>query len=350
MNAALIDEVAKTVLYEGYTLYPYRPSVKNRQRWTFGGLVPRSYSEATSGSDAWTMRTECLVRGNSETVIDVEVRFLHLIDRRVGVFDRPQFEIGDDAEPPREFVDSLTVGDRRLQAWQEAEERRVPLGKRELHSLMKRPDDCDFGFPACRATEPVRDPIGTIPAALVRTQYVVLGTARVIAEAVATDLYRLRLDIENRTPLPQPDSLSRDEAMLHALVSTHSILSVHGGEFVSSIDPPEDCREHAAACQNIGAWPVLVGNDGDTSAMLSSPIILYDYPAIASESPGDFFDNLEIDEILTLRIQTLTHEEKADAAAVDERVRALLQRTESMSPSVMQGLHGTFRGLKRSVP
>ena len=36
MSETLIDKVARAVLYEGYLLYPYRPSVKNRQRWTFG--------------------------------------------------------------------------------------------------------------------------------------------------------------------------------------------------------------------------------------------------------------------------------------------------------------------------
>ena len=45
MNQALVDQIASAVLYEGYLLYPYRPSVKNRQRWTFGGLYPRSYSD-----------------------------------------------------------------------------------------------------------------------------------------------------------------------------------------------------------------------------------------------------------------------------------------------------------------
>ena len=34
--------------------------------------------------------------------------------------------------------------------------------------------------------------------------------------------------------------------------------------------------------------------------MLSAPIILYDYPQIAPESPGDLFDLTEIDELLTL--------------------------------------------------
>ena len=40
--------------------------------------------------------------------------------------------------------------------------------------------------------------------------------------------------------------------------------------------------------------------------MLISPIILGDHPAIAPESAGDLFDATEIDEILTLRVMTMT--------------------------------------------
>ena len=76
---------------------------------------------------------------------------------------------------------------------------------------------------------------------------------------------------------------------------------------------------------------------------------LYDYPQIAAESPGEFFDGTEIDEMLVLRILTLTDEESQAAAAVDERARALLTRTRSMSEEQMMGLHGTVRGL-RPVP
>jgi hypothetical protein len=59
-------------------------------------------------------------------------------------------------------------------------------------------------------------------------------------------------------------------------------------------------------------WPVLVGEDGEKRRMLSAPIILYDYPRIAPESPGDYFDGTEIDEMLALRIKTLTDEEKRE--------------------------------------
>ena len=62
MNTKSVDAIANAVLYEGYMLYPYRPSsVKNRQRFNFGVLYPRAYSEAQTGSDAWSMQTECLV-------------------------------------------------------------------------------------------------------------------------------------------------------------------------------------------------------------------------------------------------------------------------------------------------
>ena len=65
MNAAMVDGIVKAVLYEGYMLYPYRPSaVKNRQRFNFGVVYPRAYSHAQGGTDAWSMQTECLVQGN----------------------------------------------------------------------------------------------------------------------------------------------------------------------------------------------------------------------------------------------------------------------------------------------
>jgi hypothetical protein len=68
--------------------------------------------------------------------------------------------------------------------------------------------------------------------------------------------------------------------------------------------PLDRFAESVADCKNIGTWPVLVGEEGQCDTMLSSPIILYDYPKIAPESAGDLFDGTEIDEILSLRIMT----------------------------------------------
>lgn len=91
-------------------------------------------------------------------------------------------------------------------------------------------------------------------------------------------------------------------------------------------------------------WPVLVGSEGDS--ILSSPIILYDYPQIAPESPVSLFDGTEIDEILMLRIMTLTDEEKDEMRRGDDRVREILERTESLTPEAFMKLHGTIRSMR----
>src|SRR3954463_4755853 len=99
MNRELVDPIANAVMYEGYILYPYRPSVKNRQRWTFGGLYPEAYSRASGGADPCANQAECLVEGGG-AVVDVVVRFLHLTDRRVGAYEPPLAEWSGDGERP----------------------------------------------------------------------------------------------------------------------------------------------------------------------------------------------------------------------------------------------------------
>jgi hydrogenase maturation protease len=89
-----------------------------------------------------------------------------------------------------------------------------------------------------------------------------------------------------------------------------------------------------------------VGAEGERDTMLSSPIILYDYPQIAPESAGQFFDGTEIDEMLALRILTLTDEEKREMSQVDEKARQLLERTEALPPEHLMKLHGALRGLR----
>ena len=163
---------------------------------------------------------------------------------------------------------------------------------------------------------------------------------------VAEGLRRITVKILNHTPFNQTDASSRDEALMRSLVSTHTLLGVRDGEFVSLTDPPDAWRAQASACRNIGAWPVLVGEKMERDTVLSSPIILPDYPQLAPESPGDLFDSTEIDEILTLRIMTLTDDEKRTAAGTDVRVRDLLARTESLAREQLMNLHGTMRGLR----
>jgi hypothetical protein len=334
MNRVLIDKLAAALLYEGYVLYPYRPSVKNTQRWTFGGIYPQAWGEAQNGTEPYLMQTECLLEGSAATV-RIMVRFLQLIERTVGKSTSNGFQ----------KVDSLEIDEKRYQPWQEAIEREINLEDFSISDLLSRSEKSS-AFVGDEQQELLRDSDGNVAGVLWRRRQGIAVSIEICATQLASDLYKLTVKIINRTPLSNAAHQSRDEMLLSSLISTHTILGIENGQFVSQTDPPSVLKEHAATCKNIGAWPVLVGTEPERDTILSSPIILSDYPEIAPESPGDLFDGLEIDEILTLRILTLTDEEKKTAAAMDERVGALLQRTEALARQQMMNLHGAIRGMK----
>jgi len=315
MNARLVDDIANAVLYEGYILYPYRASaVKNRQRWNFGVLYPRAFSELQHGTDAWSMQTECLARATgSLATLNIRVRFLHLIERTAQ----------SDREP----------------AWQEGAERDLHVSPLELCALASSPASQAFTLPANCETN------GNV----VRKQEPILGEINVEAARLENGLFKIRIEVRNTTCLEGAANAStRDAILMRSLVSAHTLLNIEGGEFISLLDPPDELRGIAAQCKNVGTWPVLVGEPGARDAMLSSPIILYDYPRIAPESAGALFDGTEIDEILTLRIMTLTDDEKREMDQVDDRAREVLQRTEAMPPEQLMKMHGALRGLSRA--
>jgi hydrogenase maturation protease len=188
---------------------------------------------------------------------------------------------------------------------------------------------------------------GELAGVLVREQQAIAGSIELTAERCGNGIYKIKALVRNDTPLARAEGQGRDEAVVRSLAAAHLVLAVRQGEFVSLLEPPDPLRALAAGCRNEGTWPVLIGEPGERDTMLAAPFILYDYPQIAPESAGDLFDATEIDEILTLRILALSPSEKQAMAAVDERARALLERTESLAPAQMLGLHGTVRGLRR---
>jgi hypothetical protein len=309
MNAKLVEDIANAVLYEGYILYPYRATaVKNRQRWNFGVLYPRAFADCQHGADAWSMQTECLVRGHGHhCALNIRVRFLHLIER-------------SSSSAP---------------VWQEATERDVAVASLNIADLALHRRLHTFSFtPAIEAEGDI-----------VRVREPLDGAIEVEAEKVRDELFKIRVRAFN-TALVAAD-LNRNAALMRSLVSAHTILQLQEGEFISLLDPPDEFRADAAQCKNIGTWPVLTGEPGARDAMLSSPIILYDYPQIAPESAGALFDGTEIDEILSLRIMTLTDHEKLEMNQIDPRARQILERTECMPPEQLMKMHGALRGLRR---
>jgi len=349
MNLDRVEKIAEAVLYEGYMLYPYRASaVKNQQRWNFGVLCPRAYSEAQNGSEAWTMQTECLLQTDSSTQLNVKLRFLQIVNRSIGKLSQPLDELPQNGEPEFQIVDRLDAGGQTFTSWQEAVEREVtppPLRPATFspgQSVM-------FTFPSGRELEPLRDEGGQIAGVILREWETVSGSVEINTKncqnGVTKITVRVRNLSSNETSDESPQQQTRADALMYSLVSAHTILTAENGQFVSLLDPPEDLRSLAAECKNTGTWPVLVGDEGDRDTMLSSPIILYDYPQIAPESPGSLFDGTEIDEILSLRILTMTDEEKHEMRQSDQRARQILERTESMPPEQFMKLHGALRGL-----
>jgi hypothetical protein len=346
VNLDRVEKIAEAVLYEGYMLYPYRPSsVKNQQRWNFGVLCPTSYCEQQHGTERDTMQTELLVRGRSNASLTVKVRFLQIIRRSVGKLRVSVSSMPTDREPVFDSVKRLEAGGRVYQAWQEAVEREIACDELRL-SVLVTPRCFPFDFAAYKEVEAVRDETGDAIGAIVREWEHLSGSIEISAERVLDDIVKLRVLIRNQSHFAAASDALREDAALFSLVSAHTILGVENGEFLSLLEPPAEFEALAAECKNIGTWPVLVGEQDSRQAMLSSPIILYDYPQIAPESPGSLFDGTEIDEILSLRIMTLTDQEKQEIRQSDDRARELLDRTENLPEEQFMKLHGVLRGLQ----
>jgi hypothetical protein len=332
-------KIADAVLYEGYVLYPYRASSgKNQVRWQFGVLAPREWSDAGGCEHSWS-QTECLIEDEFE--IAGTVRFLQIQSRVVEQL------VDSDADIFQE-VESLEAEAELWTSWDEAIEREVEFVESSETSLDERV--VDFEFPASRTTEAIVTKSGRRVGRFVRETTAVKGTIRVSADPIEESraLRKLHLRIENTTPWSDA-AASRDVVMRSSLIGVYSLLEATRGKFVSLIDPPEWAKPAVKKCSNLHTWPVMVGEDGDRDVMLSSPIILYDYPQIAPESPGDLYDATEIDEILTLRTMTLTDDEKRQARATDPRAAAIIDRVDEMPPEILDKLHGALRYLRAAT-
>jgi hypothetical protein len=306
--------VADAVLFEGYALYPYRASAaKNRYRWQFGVLAPRGWSEG-GGGDPWWQETQCLVLPDRPSVrLTGKLRFL------------------------------------RLRGPEQAESTALPWDEGEIQAV-------DFETSAAELAAGGEKIVsfrlaggagagegGTGPSRL----WPVAGTVRIAAEPAVgcSAALRLRVRVENVTAWVPPGG-PRPEALRGSLLGTHLLLGIEGGAFLSLIDPPSWAAAAAAACRNVGTFPVLAGGPDRRDLLLSAPLILEDHPRVAPESPRDLFDATEIDEILSLRILTLSDDEKREMRATDPRLRRLLDNVERLGPQDWARMHGATRELR----
>jgi len=334
MTLELARTVADAVLYEGYLLYPYRStSSKNRVRWQFGVLGPPGAAAGGFGEEP-DMQAECLLSGPPDSTVTLRLRFLQLQTREVQQASAPD---SDNFTPVAEF----RVGAQTWLTWDETTEHEILLDSCSLAEL-----DAGATLPVEVAggedIEALRDEAGRVVARVVRRRWPLAGQVRVTAAPV-DGLHRLRVRVDNVGAAPVMDVLDKDEAIRTSFIGAHLLISAENASFVSLLEPPADAQQAAADCQQHRCWPVLAGAPGETDVVLASPIILYDYPEIADQSAGALFDSTEIDEILTLRVMTLTDQEKAEARATDPRAAEIIDRCEQMSPETLQQLHGILR-------
>ncbi|WP_328394599.1 hypothetical protein [Nocardia sp. NBC_00416] len=330
MNAeplARARAVADAVLYEGYLLYPYRSnSRKNQARWQFGVLGPDGAAAAGIGEEP-SLSARFLLDPGREPVLTWTIRFLQLQRRQV---------VDGDGTPR----DELSVGGRSWLSWDEAVVREVVVGPVGPGSLVH-----PLTVPGGADTEEIADASGQAVGALVRTRQ---SLAAELELAVEPDGQFLRLAVEVRN-VGAPAS-GKPDAIARSLIGAHVIVELIGGQFVSSLEPSPDAAAAVERCAQHRCFPVLAGPPGDHSLLLISPIILYDHPEIAEQSEGALFDSTEIDEILTLRVMTMTDEEKAQARATDPRAGEIIDRCDAISPEAMRQLHGALREPRPARP
>lgn len=340
MNPCLLEQVVNAVLYEGYILYPYRAStIKNmRGRFTFGRVYPRDYSENQNGAEPCLSQTECLLRLQNEPAsLEITVGFLQPMWREVGCL----------AETGFRRLERLVIGEKVYEPWQEAIERKITVSLGPLNAAKKAQISTPFSLAASCTVESLNDPNNASSAIRRRTE-AIAGLVEAEASPLGGEIFKIIVRVANVTPMTSSQCEDQDDVIMRTLASTHTILHCTGAEFISLLEPETEYAAFAADCKNTGVWPVLIGDPqkAERDTMLSSPIILYDYQQIAAESNGSFFDGLEIDELLTLRVMTLTDSEKREMRNVDEYARKILERSETASADDFLKMHGAMRGKK----
>jgi hypothetical protein len=314
--------VADAVLYEGYLLYPYRgTSSKNQSRWQFGVLGPPGAVEAGLGEDD-TLAAQFLIDGPQ--AITMVVRFLQLQHRRA------ERELAGGGFEP---VGELTTSSGSWLTWDEAAECEMSFGPLAF-------DDQPWTLPVLAPAATEIEPVDG--GRLVRERREVRGLLTVSHEPDGA-LGRVSVRVSNVGATVDRKTDGKDSVIARSMIGTHVIAEVLGGRFVSLLEPPPGAADAVSRCSQHRCFPVLAGAPGTHDMLLISPIILYDHPEVAEQSNAALYDCTEIDEILTLRVMTMTDEEKAQARATDPRAAQIIDQCDAMSPEAMARLHGVLR-------
>jgi hypothetical protein len=284
-----IEQIADAILYEGYNLFPFRKSaLKNQKRFNFGIVSPKTWAENKT-NESFFQRTECLIFSEKKDfTISLKTRFL-------------QIENSNDdwqATIPREVENDFN-----------------------LSEILDHEKTFKFNF----STE--------------KKFLKINGAIKVSVAKLDDKLFKFTLILENSSEINEVKDSSSEDVLPISFLSTHSIFEIKNGKFVSLLETPTEFELYAKTCENVGTFPVLVGDKEKQNYILSSPIILYDFPAVAENSFDNFFDGTEIDELMVLSILALTDEEKSEVRKTDEKAAAILDKLENAKPEELMKLH-----------
>jgi hypothetical protein len=279
-----IEELVRSLLYEGYALYPYTPGVKNATPTPFGIAYPPAYADAQPAAFSM-LRLEAIVRAGPEAELASTVLFLQAVGQE-----------------------------------HKATERTIEVGPATLAELAREPHRVPFEFD-------LEDKPG------------LRGRVAMRAELISADLARIRVCVHNETEIAGDASgATRGNALHHSLISTHPVLEVTGGTFVSPLERDGGEGEAAAASESVNTFPVLLGDED--RAVLGAAIMLPDHPELAPESLGNLFDNTEIEEALLLHVHALSEDEREQISGQDPAVREMIDRAAATTGEDIMNLHG----------
>ncbi len=281
-----LEQLVDSLLYEGYALYPYTPgATKNSTPTPFGIVYPPVYAASLSSTfDHLELR--CVLQAPPDAVLSAEVRF-------------------------------LAAGGGRHQA----QERRIELSGAMVGALAE--------VPAEKGAT-VQSDTGAAP---------LVAALSLGARPLGAGEYEVSFRIENRTLVSS--GLDRAGALARSLLSTHPIVRVAGGRFVSALERP---------CRSVNTFPVLASAADD--AVVGAAIVLPDHPQIAPESRGGLFDSTEIEEALLLHVHALSDGEREEIERQDPAVRDMIARASAATPEEIVALHGrvTLRDPETNEP
>ncbi|MHB8658404.1 MAG: hypothetical protein ACYC91_10705 [Solirubrobacteraceae bacterium] len=280
-----LAQLVDSLLYEGYALYPYTPgATKNSTPTPFGIVYPPVYA-ATLASTFDHLEMRMVLQAPADGVLSGEVKFLAATGER-------HQAVAHSVTLPGVMVGALL---------DEPAVKELRIGAPEVAQLDVR--------------------------------------IAMSARPLARQEYEVVLRVENRTLVSS--GLDRAGALGRSLLSTHPVLRIQGGCFVSTLDRP---------CRSVNTFPVLAAPD-DT-AVLGASIMLPDHPQIAPESQGGLFDSTEIEEALLLHVHALSDGEREEIERQDPAVREMIARASAATPQDIIALHGrvTLRDPETTEP